>query len=192
MRKDSPTDDLRREHRLVLADLTEAQVALQELKPGPGAAGPAQTLRSRLGQFQEGLLLHFQREEQFVYPEASRAGLLGEFMNSEAEEDLRAHQVISTRTEELIAAARGIAQAGEIDTQALSRLRTIFGLTRTLLERHASKEDTLIFPMIERGLSAEQLMVMKDHLREASAVGDLTGPGDPKSGPGLTRLSGQD
>ena len=194
MPKDSPMDDLRREHQLVLADMAEAQAAVQELKPGPGASGrgPGQLLRSRLGQFQEGMLLHFQREEQFVYPEASRAGLLGEFLNSEAEEDMRAHQVISTRTEELISAAEEIERTGDIDAQGLSRLRTIFGLTHTLLERHASKEDTLIFPMIERGLSAEQLVAMRDHLRDSRAVGDLSGPGDPKSGPGLTRLGGQD
>lgn len=191
MPEDSPMEDLRREHRTVLADMAEAQVALQELRPGPGALGAGQLLRSRLGQFQEGVLMHFQREEVYVYPGASRAGLLGEFLNSEAEDDIRAHQVVSLRTAELIELSENLARGVEIDGQELARLRTIFALTHTLLERHAAKEDTLVFPMIERGLSAEQLGTMKDNLRDSRPLGGLSS-GDPESGPGLTRLGGQD
>ena len=184
----SPLDELRKEHQLVLADIADAHAMVREVGASPEAARDAFSgpLRSRLDMFRQGILLHFRREEECLFPDARLlvsqgahgASILGEFLRSEAEEDMRAHQVIAARTEEIASLLAAGAQQGGLPALSLSHLRTLVGLTHDLLTRHAEKEDKMVFPLIERGLSADQLAIIHERLRAVRAIADLSGPED--------------
>ncbi len=182
----SPLDELRREHQLVLADIADAHAMMREVSTSPETARGAfsERLRSRLDMFHQGISLHFRREEECLYPDARGflsqgargVGIVGGFLSSEAEEDIRAHQVIAARTNEIAALLAAGVQQGGLTALSLSHLRTLVGLTHDLLARHAEKEDKMIFPFIERGLSADQLAIVGERLRSVRAVSDLAGP----------------
>lgn len=182
----SPLDELRKEHQLVLADIADIHAAMRETATSPESARDilSGTLRSRLGMFHQGILLHFRREEECLFPDArvivsqsaGRANLLGEFLESEAEEDMRAHQVITARTNEIASLLTAGEQQGSLPALSLSHLRTLVGLTHDLLVRHAEKEDKMVFPLIERSLSTDQLELIYERLRAVRAVSDLAGP----------------
>jgi len=76
--------------------------------------------------------------------------------------------------------------AGGPDEASARRLLVLVKLTATLLERHAAKEDTLIFPMIEKSLTPAQVDAVRDRLRVLGSDRDLTGGDDS----GLAQLGG--
>ena len=182
----SPLDELRREHQLVLADIADIHTAMRETATSTESARDVigGSLRSRLDMFRQGILLHFRREEECLYPDArlliskgaGRADVLGQFFNSEAEEDMRAHHVIANRVSEIAALLAAGEQQGSLPALSLSHLRTLVGLTHDLLARHAEKEDKMIFPLIERNLSGDQLAIIYERLRSVRAISDLSGP----------------
>lgn len=195
MSETSPTNELRKEHQLVLADIAAAHEMMQGLGAGPEAPQGffSASFRARLDMFRQGILVHFRREEECLYPAANAmvsagargADLLGRFFNSEAEDDMQAHQVIRTRTNEIMSLFDA-GTRGELNAMSVAHLRTITGLTKSLLERHALKEDNMIFPLIERGLTFEELAAVSDRMRECRAIGDL---GGREEGPGLGELN---
>ncbi|MGD0111782.1 MAG: hemerythrin domain-containing protein [Armatimonadota bacterium] len=182
----SPLDELRREHQMVLADIADIHTAMRETATSTERAHDALrgSLRSRLDMFRQGILLHFRREEECLYPDvrllvaqgAHGADILGQFLRSEAEEDMRAHQVIAARTEEIASLLAAGEQQGGLPALSLSHLRTLVGLTHDLVTRHAEKEDKMVFPLIERNLSGDQLAIIYERLRSVRAVSDLSGP----------------
>jgi len=107
---------------------------------------------------------HFRREEEGFFPDARRlvteggpgAEVIGQFFREEAEDDILAHDVLRGHMEEMLSLLAAGEAAGGMEEEQEHRLRTVFGLFRTVLELHAAKEDELVFPMIERGLTPSQ------------------------------------
>jgi len=187
----SPIDELRKEHQLFLTDISEVHTMIQGLGSSPEDAREAfgGMLGARIDIFRQGILTHFRREEECLYPDArlfvsqaagtaGRPDILGHFLDSEAEDDVRAHQVIAARTDEIAALVAAAREKGQLPAQSLAHLRTLLGLTRSLLQRHAEKEDGMIFPFIERSLSPDQLAAVGERLRAFRGIADLTGSDD--------------
>ena len=157
-------DDLRRQHGVLDAEMKGIAELARDLPANP----PEQALRDfgeHLGVFRQALDLHFLREEEALFPEArqmasapersggaEKADVLGRFLEGEGEDDMLAHSLVSARMEQI-----GRLAAGKMNEQALVRLRVLVSGTRSLLGAHSAKENTLIFPIIEQALTAEQM-----------------------------------
>lgn len=173
----SPIDELRKEHQRLLTDLKDLQDSARESSDQVTATG-----RDRIEMFQRALQIHFRREEEGLFPDArqlvarssKRPALLSSFFGSEAEEDIAAHRVLAERTQQLLDLVWDISQAAKPDPPSMARLRALLGLTRGLFERHADKEDKLIFPMIERSLAPAQLEQVGERIHALGSAEDLT------------------
>ena len=185
----SPIDELRKEHQRLVTELKGLQDSARESSDQVPATG-----RDRIEMFQHALQIHIRREEEGLFPDArqmvARApkplAVLSSFFGSEAEEDVDAHRVLAERTQELLDLIWDISQAAKPDPPSMARLRALLGLTLGLLERHADKEDKLIFPMIERSLVPEQLEQVGERMHALGSAAELT---DTSEG-GMPRIGG--
>jgi len=193
MESRSPFDELREEHVALLVDARDIQASLRGLTQPAGAGlGGGSLIRDSLEIFQRRLRVHFRREEEGVFPEAQRmvsegaqgADVFGRFFAQEGEDDMSAHAALARRANEMVEMATQMEEASGPDAASARRLLAVANLTASLLERHASKEDTLIFSMIERALTPAQVDVVRDRLRVLGSDRDLT-PGDDS---GLSQL----
>ncbi len=170
----TPLDELRKDHGILVKDIKALASDLRELGESEDAARPALdgTLRARLTGFREGMLMHFRREEEGLFPDARRLASAGDaklgvavqFFAAEGEDDLAAHSTLGARMTEMIELLAEAEAAGRLDQQSLTRLRAILSLCQALFERHAAKENDLVFPMIERALTPAQLNAVWDRL----------------------------
>jgi hemerythrin-like domain-containing protein len=186
MNATSPIEELQKDHEILNRDLQglaatvgalgDSAEALQEVLNG--------SLRGRMAYFLAGMQLHFRREEEGLFPDAKRMvsegqsgpDIIVQFFGEEAEDDLNAHAVLSMRMEEMMAILEDAETAGGLDEQARRRLRTLIGLAKGLLERHAAKEDKLIFPMIERALTPAQLDAVLERMAAIQPQQDASDP----------------
>ena len=197
MGQPSPIDDLKREHQTVLAEIKELEGRVQGLRRGAAdTRGDARReLSDRLDMFRRSLMLHFKREEEGLFADAQRmvserarkVEVLGQFFAGEEEDDMRAHAVLAARVEQMLRLLGAGGQAGGLDEQSLARLRAMVSTVRALLESHASKEDTMVFPMIQRALSAEQMETVRQRMVRLHLGGELT-DSSAQGGEGLSRL----
>jgi len=196
MESRSPFDELREEHATLLVDVRDLQSSISRM-----AQPDATTLGGQVSSAQDQLELlsrrfrvHFRREEEGVFPEAQRmvsegaqgADVFGRFFAQEAEDDMGAHAALARRANEMAEMLGQMQDAGGPDEASARRLLVLVKLTATLLERHAAKEDTLIFPMIEKSLTPAQVDAVRDRLRVLGSDRDLTGGDDS----GLAQLGG--
>jgi hemerythrin-like domain-containing protein len=191
----SPFDELREEHVALLVDARDLQASLRGLaQPEAATLGGGSLIRDTLDIFQRRLRMHFRREEEGVYPDAERmvsegaqgADVFGRFFAQEAEDDMSAHATLARRAQEMLEMATQIEGAGGPDEASARRMLALANLTASLLERHAAKEDTLIFPMIQKSLTPAQVDAVRDRLRVLGSDRDLT-TGDDS---GLAQLGG--
>jgi hemerythrin-like domain-containing protein len=183
----SPFDELREEHVALLVDARGIQASLRGLtQPQTAALAGGSLIRNTLDIFQRRLHAHFRREEEGAFPEARRmvsegaqgADVFGRFFAEEAEDDMSAHAALARRANEMLEMAAQTEAAGGPDQASARRLLALADLTASLLERHAAKEDTLIFPMIERALTPAQVDAVRDRLRVLGSDRDLTAGDD--------------
>jgi iron-sulfur cluster repair protein YtfE (RIC family) len=156
------------------------------------------SLRDRLVYFHAGLRLHFRREEEALFPDARRmvsdgaakVDIIGRFFGEEADDDLNAHAALGSRVEEMIAILERVQAAGALDEQSRTRLRALFSVVDSLFQRHATKEDRFIFPMVARALTPAQQQAVLDRL---AAIRPEQDPTDPRMrrGKGLTELNAE-
>jgi len=178
-----PIEELRREHQALRRDIGAIRDLARSVgRSGGGAREDAlTTLRDNIEMFLRGLRLHSRREEEGLFPDVQRmvserpqrADPLGQFFAGEAEEDLNAHEVLNTRAQDMLNLVHELGQAEALQPQSLGRLRTLAELSRDLLERHADKEDRMIFPMIERSLDADQIEQVRKRLAALGSAADL-------------------
>ncbi len=176
-------EELRKDHEILRKDTAAFEATVRGLARSPEATGEALSgsLRARLAYFQAGMRLHFRREEEGLFPDvrrmvsegARRADVIAQFFREEAEDDLSAHTVLVARMDEMIGALAEAEAAGRLGEQEGHQLRVQFGLFKSLLERHAAKEDNLIFPMVERALTPAQLDAVLDRLASIRPEEDL-------------------
>jgi hemerythrin-like domain-containing protein len=195
----SPTDELREEHDVALAGMTRLRELAAALLGGGQAApeGAGDELSAMLADFGRTLQLHFQKEEEGLFPEvrqmisegAPPVDILSEFFGEEAEDDLVAHHLLRGRLRELREVVKGIAEAGQADEEASGRLRRSIESTHDLLERHVEKESKLVFPMIERLLDAKQVAAVRERFA-AIAGSTWARPGPDEDNAGAEAASG--
>jgi hemerythrin-like domain-containing protein len=178
----SPFDDIREEHASLLTEMNEVQSAIRGLSGRQlGSLGQQAVVRDVLEMFRQRFRLHCRREEEAVFPEASRlvsegargADVFGSFFASEAEDDMSAHAAITGHVNEMIVLADAMQEPDSAD-DAARKLPPLASLTAGLLQRHAAKEDTLIFPMLEKSLSIDQIDQVRSRLQEIGSARDLT------------------
>jgi len=175
MGEKTPTDELRDEHEHARAAMAGLQRKIDVLCAGTDTAWPevAGDLRNDLDELCRGLLLHFRKEEEGLFPEilrivskgAPRVDILGEFFGGEADDDLKAHHLLRSRLRQLRELLDAADKADGLDSETSGRLRGLTGATRDLLERHADKEHKLVFPMIERLLDPRQMAAAGERMR---------------------------
>jgi len=178
----SPFDDIREEHISLLTEMNEVQSAIRGLSGREmGSLGQQAVVRDVLEMFRQRFRLHCRREEEALFPEASRlvsegargADVFGSFFASEAEDDMNAHASITGHVNEMIDLAAAMEDANSAD-DSIRKLPPLASLTAGLLQRHAAKEDTLIFPMLERSLTPDQIDEVRARLQEIGSARDLT------------------
>jgi hemerythrin-like domain-containing protein len=139
-----------------------------------------------VGSFRRALLLHFRREEEGLFPEArrlvaeraTRVDVMSRFFGEEGEDDMNAHASLASRANDAVALLGQIEEARQLDDQSLRRLRTLVNTTVSLLERHAEKEDTMVFPMIERSLDPLDMEEVRKRMSGLTPAQVLVDPSD--------------
>jgi len=192
----SPFEDLKDEHVALVTEMSDIQSSVRGLMGGEaGSLGSGAVLRDELEMFQRRLRIHFSREEEGLFPEAKRmisegaqgADVFGSFFAEEAEDDMSAHAALAQRADEMLGIAVQMEAVGRPDESSVKKLRAVAALTAGLLDRHAAKEDTLIFPMLEKGLKPDQVDQVSERLKEIGSDRDLSEQVSPAEG-GLTQL----
>jgi len=197
MRAKSPFEDLKDEHVSLLGEMTELVGRMRDMANPEKTAlgGSAGVLRDGLEMFDHHLHTHFRREEEGLFPEAQRmisggaqgADVFGRFFAEEAEDDMGAHATLSERTSKLLSILADLEALGGVDEATSRKLLAIGNATAGLLQRHAAKEDSLIFPMIERSLTPGQVEQVSARLEKIGSARDLTGESPEE---GLSQLGG--
>jgi hemerythrin-like domain-containing protein len=118
---------------------------------------------------------------------AQGADVFGRFFAEEAEDDMGAHATLSERTSKLLSILADLEALGGVDEATSRKLLAIGNATAGLLQRHAAKEDSLIFPMIERSLTPGQVEQVSARLEKIGSARDLTGESPEE---GLSQLGG--
>lgn len=167
-------DQLRKEHAAISGEVKALASSLGQLHRSEGET-PAtiEAIASRFKGLHTAFLAHRRREEEGLFPTvvqmisegALRLDIIVAFFAGEAEEDIGAHEEVDQQMLQIAALLdrMGGAQGGE--TEALARLAEVCEVTFALLERHADKEDALVFPMVARMLSDEQLQAVQRRLQ---------------------------
>jgi len=193
----SPFEELRDEHSTLLAEGRDIQSTVRALLGREEKSlGVSAILEDELEMFRRHLQMHFRKEEECLFPEAQRmisegaavGDLFGRFFGEEAEDDMSAHAALFQRTSEMLEVTAVI---GESDrSQSKTReLMALGNLMVGLLERHAAKEDTLIFPMLEKSLTASQIAEIQSRLDELALSQDLAESTAPQEE--LKKLGGE-
>lgn len=131
------------------------------------------------------LLLHFRKEEEGLFPEvqqmvsegAPAVDIIAGFFREQSDEDLKAHTLLRGRMLEMSELLARLAASGGGSGKVLERLGLAAEATYGLLQRHARKEETVVFPIIERLLDEAQMAVVAGRMGsiERSAQGLLPG-----------------
>lgn len=158
MSRRNPIEDLKRQHAVLAAEMNGIGELARRLQVDSPEELRAE-FRERTGVLRRALDMHFLREEEALFPEARRmaaqgavrSDLLGQFLEGEQEEDLRAHSVMSARMEQ---AEHLLAM--DMDGPILAKVKALVSATASLCGAHSAKENTMIFPIIERALTPEQ------------------------------------
>lgn len=192
----SPFDELREEHAALLIDVRDLQSSIRRMTQPDATTlgGQVSSVRDQLELLSRRFRAHFRREEEGVFPEAQRmvsegaqgADVFGRFFAQEGEDDMSAHATLASRAKEMLETATQIEEAGGPDEASARRLLALANLTASLVERHAAKEDTLIFPMIQKSLTPAQVDAVRDRLRVLGSDRDLTAGDDS----GLAQFGG--
>jgi hemerythrin-like domain-containing protein len=118
------------------------------------------------------LLRHFQQEEQALYPEviqlvsegAPEVDILADFFQEATDADLAAHGLLRSRLHEVATLLARMEPPGEDFASASAALQTTLQFSRNLLSRHAEKEETLVFPILERLLDEKQMAAVRERM----------------------------
>ena len=175
MDEKTPTDELRDEHEHARAAIAALQRKIDVLCASTDSTWPevAGEIRGDLDEFCRGLLLHFRKEEEGLFPEvlkmvskgAPRVDILGDFLDGEADDDLKAHHLLRSRVRQLRELLDDADKADGLDPETSGRLRGRAGAPPELRGRPAAKEHKLVFPMIERLLDPQQMAAAGERIR---------------------------
>lgn len=197
----SPFDDLNEEHRALVNEAGQLKSTIRNLTgQETSSLASGSVVRDELEMFRKKLRIHFRREEEGLFPEARRiisegargADIFGSFFAEEAEDDMSAHTSLTNRVNQMLEVTDQLEARGRPDEETAQQLLSLINLTSSLLERHAAKEDTLIFPMLEKSLTSEQVDDVRSRVQSIGSDRDLTAAGDEEGEERLTQLGGEE
>ena len=172
MIRESVLDDLRREHEAVLARLRALIEEVEREEKGREEWTPEvlDACRERVRSLRKTFVVHRCREEVGLFPDveqlvsqgAPRVDILRAFFAGEADDDIAAHVAIEERLKEIDALLERLSLGDEVGAALGGTARSM----ADLLTRHASKENTEVFPMMVRVLSEEQLAEVAKRLAD--------------------------
>lgn len=172
MIRESVLDDLRREHEAVLVELRALIEEVGHVEEGSAELTPEtlEACRERVRSLRRAFVVHRCREEVGLFPDveqivardAPRVDILRAFFAGEADDDITAHVEIDAELQQLTSLADRLAQGQDIGRALGDVARTM----ADLLKRHATKEDTEVFPMMVRVLTEQQLEEVAERMRE--------------------------
>jgi len=174
MREGSPTEELRADHDHALAEIERIEVAVAHVAASAACQAELRVqIRTRIEQLRGDLSLHFRKEEEALFPEvremiaegAPRGDIIGAFFAEAADDDMSAHHLLRQRLQEMIVLIETAEETGAQDCQWAEGLKPLASAAGDLLTRHADKERDVIFPMIERMLTPEQLAAAGERMR---------------------------
>ena len=173
---------LRHEHDVAIGLMTSILDQARAFASSPSGSESSADMRTTLQELRGAMLLHFRVEEDGLYPDARqiaaegapRVDILTSFFNEESDDDLKAHALLRARLKEL-GAMLDRAHTDGLSAELAARLASTAHVTHDLLSRHASKETTVIFPLIERFLDTAQMAAVEGRMRSIR-----------RSAPGLT------
>jgi hemerythrin-like domain-containing protein len=163
---------LRHEHDVAIGLMTSILDQAQAFASSSSGSQSPADMRRAMQELGDAMLLHFRVEEEGLYPRARqiaaegapRVDILTSFFNEESDDDLKAHALLRARLKEL-GAMLDRARTDGLSAELAARLASAAHATHDLLSRHASKETTLIFPLIERFLDTAQMAAVEERMR---------------------------
>jgi hemerythrin-like domain-containing protein len=167
---------LHQDHAQILSQMKALEEAIRALLPAtpPQQSHHLDECRERLRGLRQTFLVHRCREEVGLFPDVERMvahGLpkvdrVAGFFAGEAEDDIRAHLAVENslrKMADLLDALKPEEVSGE---GARAELLDTAERTHRLLRRHAGKEEDLVFPLIGRLLSEDQIAAVAARMRE--------------------------
>jgi hemerythrin-like domain-containing protein len=166
------------EHRALAKQVGALVRGLERLRDGPEYIAPEELgdLRRQVKALRRSLVIHRAEEEIGLFPEVEAlvaegpedTDVLRQFFAGEAEDDITAHVAIEQGVHDIASLLDGLKRrdTDEMRTKLFEATRATAGL----LGRHARKEDTVIFPMILRVLSEEQIAAVSARMQELRQV----------------------
>ena len=164
MSETSPTAILKQDH---VVAFTTVDALAQDLAYPEDVfwAKTAEGIHGRVAALRDALLVHFRREEEALFPEvvdlvsedAPEADIIAGFFHQESDDDLSAHTTLRLALHGIANLLERMTAPNARPQHSITALRDRFARARDLLSRHVEKEETVIFPMIERLLEEEQL-----------------------------------
>jgi iron-sulfur cluster repair protein YtfE (RIC family) len=187
MRAGLPTDQLRREHEVALASMRQLRDACREsaewgCRGRPAVAHDAsgkhmEGVGAMLSQVRSMLLLHFRKEEEGLFPDvqqmvsegAPAVDIIAGFFREQSDDDLKAHTLLRGRMTEMGELLASLRSSETRCEETAKQLQLKAESTHDLLARHADKENTVVFPMIERLLDKPQMAVVVGRIQAIEA-----------------------
>jgi hemerythrin-like domain-containing protein len=184
----SPIDELRFEHRLLSVHLADLETMLREVTSDEAWERVGLEVCRRLDAFLAALAVHFRKEEDGLFPDVramvaedpTAFDIVGRFFAEEADEDLGAHRVLAARAADMVSTLDEAQRAASLGAVRLQQLLDLTESEKDLMTRHAGKEEQVVFPMIARSLSHEQLTRIGTRL--AAFGGTTAAPGETAAG----------
>jgi hemerythrin-like domain-containing protein len=172
----SVLDQLREEHESILRQVDVVRQRLAQLsgKPEADSASAVAECQKAVLRLRRAFLVHRCREEVGLFPEVellisegtARVDIVRDFLYGEAEDDILAHLEIEQNLTKMGELIEGPRRRDTTGAETLGAISALSQATLALLERHAQKEDSLVFPMMVRMLSEEQLGAVGRRLDE--------------------------
>jgi iron-sulfur cluster repair protein YtfE (RIC family) len=171
----SPIEQLQQEHQAALGAFDALTDQVAAVTAGATAwEDVSEHIEPRFHALHQLLLVHFRKEEEGLFAEAvelaaeesSEAGLIAGFFAEEADDDILAHTTLRIQMREMAALLPGIRETDGAGHHTPGELHDALLFSRDLLRRHARKEETVIFPLIQRLLTEEQMMAVRRRIAE--------------------------
>jgi iron-sulfur cluster repair protein YtfE (RIC family) len=184
MRAGLPTDQLRLEHEVALASMRRLRDACRDQSAvvHDAASNHMETAGAILSQVRTALLLHFRKEEEGLFPDvqqmvsqgAPAVDIIAGFFREQSDDDLKAHTLLRGRLLEMAELVASLRSSGTRREEAAKQLQLKAESTHDLLARHADKESTLVFPIIERLLDKAQMAAVAARIQVIEASYEAT------------------
>ncbi len=171
----SPIEELQQEHRAARRAFDGLTDEVAGVVTGAMAWGDVvHHIEGGIHALHQLLLMHFAKEEEGLFAEVvdlateelSEAGILAGFFAEQSDDDILAHTTLRMRMQEIERLLPDIRETNGGGQHVAGELHDALLFSRDLFRRHTQKEDTIVFPLIERILTPEQMTEVRLRIAE--------------------------